>query len=590
MNEDSGWFWSRVLSMSSFIDRSWRRGIVVLLLLDVAVIAAVTGLELRRWAWDFSQGAHFKGDVSNAFHWGAYAENNGLFAVYDDNAEDNADDNAGPAPVNPAARMQQRKIDYPPLRLTAAWLWYRWAHQRYPDAENWIDSYDFTRPLLASNTIAEGISAVLIFFIVWSWRRRDARISKESGPWARALCGVVAGTVGAMLLWFNPAVIWDGHCWPQWDIWPVPCFLAAVLLTGADWWFAAGICLAIGASLKGQILLGAPILLIWPIFGGYFDAALRLFSGFLLATVLIALPWMQCSPAAYRWLAMAAAAMLCMMPFVLRWRKLHPRILLAIGAIAAVILAWPWGAHDVNRIIVAAGVAAGVALLALLRFVSARMKLAATCLIASGVILAVMPLFQASSNWYELGFKYGTEKFDFMLVGNGAYNVPRMLQMYWRWSPQTTEDVKLPFVNESVTFTHLMRIIYFITLLLCGVGAAMHQRRRDARFLVAIVAPWLLFFMILTQMHGRYDIWAAAICPLLAGAGMGLAFLGVIVSIVACMGIIHNQLLFSRDWSPDTLQWLNHVDPAPGLLLLLIAGILLYLAVVPRGRRDGMEK
>jgi hypothetical protein len=586
MNDERGWFWRRLLSMSNFIDRNWRAGLVLLLLVDAGVVAAVNGLEVRRWAWDFSQGAHFKGDVGNAFRWGEYAENNGLFAVYDDNS----DDNAGASSDDPMARMRQRKIDYPPLRLTAAWLWYRWAHQRYPAADAWIDSYDFTRPLLITNTIAEAISAILIFFIVWSWRRREAGINAESSPWRRALCGVLAGAIGALLLWFNPAVIWDGHCWPQWDIWPVPCFLAAVLLSGADWWFAAGVCVAIGASLKGQILLGAPILLIWPIFRGKLDAAIRLLSGFLFLTALIALPWMQCSPAAYRWLAMTAGAMLCMTPFVFRWKRRPAGMLLAIGIIAAAILAWPWEARGLNRGIVAANLAAGVGLWALVRYLPAKLKLAAVGLIASAVIFALMPLFHGSSNWYELGFVYGTEKFDFMVVGNGAYNVPRMLEVYWRWPPQTTEDVTLPLLHATVTFTHLTRIVYFITLLLCGVGAAMQDRRRDARFLVAMVAPWLLFFMLLTQMHGRYDIWAAAICPLLAGAGLGLAALGVVVSIVSCMGIIHNQLLFSRDWWPDVLQWLNHVDPAPGFLLLLIAGILLYLAVAPRFRRDLPQK
>jgi hypothetical protein len=513
--------------MLKTVERYWRAVVVACAVMLIGVIAASEGVRLRRWAWDYTRGAHFRGDVSNAFFWGSYAQEHGLLAVYDVNLAENA--NAIPARAGPRVRM--RKIDYTPLRLTAAWLWYRWAHRHYPDAATWQDSYDFTQPLLTANTLAEGSSAVLIFFIIRLWRRRQAGIGPDSPPWRRALCGVIPGLLGAAILWFNPGVIWDGHCWPQWDVWPVPFFLAAVLLGSVDAWFAAGLCLAVGGSLKGQILLGAPILLIWPIFRGHFRAALRLLSGFALLTALIALPWMRSPRAAYWWLGGAAAVMVCLLLF--RWKK----ILMGLPVIG---------------------------------------------LLATGAIFAVMPVFHASTAWYQLGFKYGTEKFAFMVVGNGAYNIPRMLQVYFEWPPQTTQMVPIPFTHLAVTFTTLTRIIYGLTLLLCGVGAALQDRRRDSRFLAAMVAPWLLFFMILTQMHGRYSVWAAAICPLLAGVNVGMAVLAMVVGCVSCMGIVQNELLFSRGWSPQTLQLLDRLDPAPGFVLLLITGTVVYMALSRR--------
>jgi hypothetical protein len=516
--------------MMSFFDRYWRIGLVVWILLLAAIVAASEGLQLRRWAWDYSQGAHFQGDISNAFFWGSYTREHGLLAVYDDNLADNADTPVGGRPI-----AGERKIDYTPLRLTAAWLWYRWAHARYPWADVWQDNYEFTQPLLTANTIAEGSSAISVFFIIWLWRRRSARLTADSPPWHRALCGVIPGLFGAAILWFNPGVVWDGHCWPQWDVWPVPFFLAAVLLASVDFWFTAGLCLAIGGSLKGQILLGAPILLIWPIFRGHFVAALRLLSGFALLTMLIALPWMRCSPAAYRWLAGCGVVLVCAAGLLFYWKK---------AAIGLPIL--------------------GV--------------------LAAAAIFAVMPLYHASTAWYTLGFKYGTEKYGFMVVGNGAYNIPRMLQVYFQWPTQTNEDVQVPYTNLHMQFTMLTRTVYAIMLALCGVGAALQDRRRDVRFLAAIVAPWLLFFMILTQMHGRYDVWAAAICPLLAGVEFGMAFLAIIVGCVCCMGIMHNQMLFSSDWWPQALELFGRLDPGPGFLLLLITLIVLYVALLPRRR------
>jgi hypothetical protein len=437
--------------MLNIIRVRWREGIVLLVLLCAGTIAAVKGLELRRWIWDYSQGAHFKGDIGNAFYWGNYAEEHGLFSVYESNAAENE---GVELPTNPQLRMAARRIDYPPLRLTAAWLWYRWAHRHYPDATAWQDNYDFTSPLLDANTVAEATSALLVFCIVWIWRRHEEVIDSKSLGWKPALTGAGGGLLGAMMLWFNPAVLWDGHCWPQWDIWPVPLFLLALLLALFDFWFIAGICIAIAASLKGQILLGAPVLLIWPIFRGPFGAPLRLISGFMLMTALIALPWMQPSGAGYRWLLLCGVAMAGMMPFVLGWKK--PLLGSAALPIAA-MLVWQWGATDGNATKNIGYIAIGVGLFAAIRYLPAKLKFPTIALFAAGIIFSLMQVYHAGIAWYEYGFKYGTEKYEFMVTGSGAYNIPRMLQVYWRWPPQTTEEVKLPFVNASVTFTQLTR-------------------------------------------------------------------------------------------------------------------------------------
>ncbi len=198
------------------------------------------------------------------------------------------------------------------------------------------------------------------------------------------------------------------------------------------------------------------------------------------------------------------------------------------------------------------------------------------------LIYLLMPIFDASSQWYQLGFQYGTEKFDFMLTGNGAYNIARILGVYYDWPTSPTDPVTIPWTGITLGYTQFSRILSTILVALCGIGAAIHDRQRDRRFLASMTAPWLLFFMVLTQMHGRYSIWAAGISALLAGIDLGMAMLGVVVSIIAMLGMIENQLLFSRDWWPGLLDFTQQVDPGLGWVLLVASGIYLYCAVAPR--------
>src|SRR5204862_540587 len=83
----------------------------------------------------------------------------------------------------------------------------------------------------------------------------------------------------ALLFWFNPSVIWDDHCWPQWDVWVLPFFLFAVVAGLTEWWFLAGVLIGVGAMIKGQILLAGAGLVLWPLFQGRFGAAGKIIAG-----------------------------------------------------------------------------------------------------------------------------------------------------------------------------------------------------------------------------------------------------------------------------------------------------------------------
>jgi hypothetical protein len=202
----------------------------------------------------------------------------------------------------------------------------------------------------------------------------------------------------------------------------------------------------------------------------------------------------------------------------------------------------------------------------------------------AALILATIPLFNTDTAWYTIGFKYGTEKYQDMMAGNGVWNIAKMQQTYALGGTvfsTPSDELTLPIIGKVVTYRTASVIVYGICLLICSIGAAVHGRRRkpDTKFLVAIAAPWVCFFVVLTQMHGRYLMWGAGMCSLLAAESVGLALLGVIVSIISTLGTLQNQLMFTPSYDPDLLRDLQSIDPHVGWATLLIALILLYVSV-----------
>src|SRR5262249_24393032 len=134
----------------------------------------------------------------------------------------------------------------------------------------------------------------------------------------------------------------------------------------------------------------------------------------------------------------------------------------------------------------------------------------------TATILATIPLFNASGTWYTRGYMYVTERFGDMISGTGTYNLPALMQSYFRWPSSNEAPAYLPFIDKPFTFRQQMSVIYGICIALVGIGAAINFRRRDARFLVAMVAPWVIMYCLLPQMMGRYLVWGAAASALLA--------------------------------------------------------------------------
>jgi hypothetical protein len=311
-----------------------------------------------------------------------------------------------------------------------------------------------------------------------------------------------AGLVAATFVWFDPALLVDTHVWPQWDAWVLPPFLLAALLASLDWWLAAGLVLGAGGMFKGQLLLGSPVLILWPLLSLRWGAVGRLLAGFALMAGLVVSPWLvlngqppSWSSEPLRWVvgvgiaaAIGATLSLCRRP-VLRaagrlwrdswaaWRDrrtapadpapdpqrpphgdapaspfVAPSVsLVGVGLFAAALLVaivadtllvvrrWPPDA-DLPRRWAAYLLLAVLVLPWLLRRRSLGMWAAAVMAVA---IWGSAWLYHGDWSWKAVGFDYGARKFDDLAMSQGkGNNLGTLLQDGFGWN---THDVMFRF-------------------------------------------------------------------------------------------------------------------------------------------------
>jgi hypothetical protein len=147
-----------------------------------------------------------------------------------------------------------------------------------------------------------------------------------------------------------------------------------------------------------------------------------------------------------------------------------------------------------------------------------------------------------------------------------------------------------------VTIKALLIFLYAIALVLCSWAAARHARRNDRRFLVAIVAPWVIFFAVTAQMHERYLFWAAVAGIAGIGVSFGMTLLWMVVSLISVGMIVQCQLwtrhppypTYSPGWDKflqNVRLTMNGAHPGLGWAVILLAGVYLYLAVTSSRKR-----
>ncbi len=497
----------------------------------LTLIAVLSGLMLREWTYEGTKPIRFVYDIRRGYRFGSIARDVGLLNVYENVAAQSSDGTYD--------------LDYAPLRLLVMRTWAALRPAENTDTGEWQPGYEFTAPVLRFNNTLELAAAIGVFLLVRSWKLRDPT---TRAPWRANFAAAIA----ALLLWFNPVLLISGHGWPTWDVWVIPFYIFAVLLASEDWWFLSGTVLAIGAMFKGQQLFVAAIFVLWPAFSLRWGAALRWIAGFIFAAAIVVSPWMLTIKADES----ETAA-----------RLINGRA-----------LAWVLG------VIILSAIATGL----VYRVRPDRFRTALyTSAAAIGVaLLLCMPWFGASHYWLDIGFGYGLRHHADRLVASLSASLPAILSMKYEWQP----DDSLFGMPIKAALTAM----YVIGLVGCAIGAAIQYRRNSARFLVAIVAPWLLFYTLMPQMHGRYLIYAAAVGSVLVVLGTGGVLIDLALIAVALMTTLHPMLhagadresfpggdSFWNDHGAQIFQFCSKSLPDVGWAMLFLAGMLLYLSIKP---------
>jgi hypothetical protein len=425
--------------------------------------------------------------------------------------------------------------------------------------------------------------------------------------------------IAALTLWFNAALLIDGYCWVQWDVWALAPFVFAALLAAADWWFPAGVLIVIGGMLKGQTFLVAPLFVFWPLFELRIGACLRWIAGAGFAAATILWPWLlglEWTPG-WKWVAHVLGAALLTAPWFF-WRikpwppaadppianAVHrlaawvrrfksPQLLAYVPVALAAVALILWPVRHLGTPMDRAGLVVLAVLLLCPLLLPWRKMGVWLCLMLGLAVFLAGDMYRGDWSWYTVGFKYGSEKHIEMAMGNNP-TLPGLLRNNFGWRDweihQTVFSMHLPFSTTpfDCDMKTLMAGIYGMCLLLCAAGCAIHHRRRDARLLVAMIAPWLLFATLLTQMSSRYWVWSAALSAAFVGVSIGTSLFQFLLTAVATILILDRQL-YHQDWRGvgNITAFTNHFFPDLAWILMLVALIYLWLAIYPR--RRGLE-
>lgn len=549
----------------------WRgrlhRVALLLVALDVVLISLLGGLRLRQWMWIHTDAPHasmrFDFDINNAHNWGtAVLRDATAVAAADPHGGKAADwRHFWPAYVGLYDQVVRQHpegeygLDYTPTRLLIAALWVRHEHLVYPHVRAWQRPYAYTAPLLRLNDACELLAALGAFLLVrhWVWRGtlparplfgRRGQPPLDARSWPVPTRAWALGLVAAVLIWFCPAILFDAHVWPQWDVWLLPSFFLAAWLCSIEWWFAAGLLIPFGILMKGQLTMVTPIFILWPLLEGRPMAALRFGLGFAAAAVAMLSPWLVNGWIAFLFVAIITIAVALLLAFL---RRRVPRI--------------------ANRRTIPLWIAAAFVV----------------C-----VCLATL-FFHGSMSWYKVSFEYPTRHFRAMAMGE-TDNLASLLgypPFLWRLDEAMfTLHLPLSHWQPVVTIKALLIAIYSACLLLCAFGAASKSRRNDPAFLIALTAPWVVLFAVLPQMHERYLLWAAAISATCIAASLGWGLMHLILAAISTSMILRPLLMMHASQAPALSKVLASLHPGVSWAVLLCAGIYLYAAVAPhRGKK-----
>lgn len=573
--------------------RTWWRLAQCALVIWIAALAVVAGVELRRAVFVATVDVRFEGDIHNAFRQGSevYAAAQREVAV-----------DAAPSLGQVVRAYLQRYdvvaqrgegrygLDYPPARLLVMSLWAYHVRTQRPDAQSWSDADLF--PLLTFNTWIVGLGCVAVFLLVRHWRARGCTATEVTAPLEEERARPLWVPLGcALLLWFNLAVLVNAHMWPQWDVWPVAFYLWAVYFGSRGWWFTAGATIALGCMFKGQLLIVTPVLILWPLLRGQLGAVVRQLVGFGFAMAVMTSMWVYGGPIHGWWLtglALVGLAVAVLRHLGRSGRRLtlrHPAVtwgLIGFGVMAItalVLMAWWVSEAPVD-------LTWGVLLVLVMLLPMVFVRQVPLGVWAAGVFTAAMFLgglmFGGSFNWLEVGFVHGSDQYQGMYIGH-AYNLASLMQDSYGWRLQHQVEWL-----GGIEVKAALKYLFAALSALVGLAAAVQSRRMSPRMLLVLTAPWLLMFAVLAQMHERYLLYAAAVSAIAAGYSCGFMLLHLFISAVAS-ALMWRQQRGNAEYWPELHRLIIGFTPGMAWAVLLASLIVLYasLAVGDRRRRGG---
>ncbi len=563
---------------------------VLLLLLGLLTWLAIgQGIQLRQNLWQSSESIRFQGDVRNAIHWGSQAQREGIGLMYDRLVREQ--------------RHQKNPnygLDYAPIRLWIAKQWAGYAQKRYPENSGWQNTYEYHQPMLRLNTGCELLAALFAFLLVRDVRR--ASLTGEVSRWQRYWNGWALPWLAAMLLWFNPAVFWNAHAWPQWDVWVLPVFLGGLWLLWRNLPLAAGILIGVGCLAKGQVLMMVPLMVLVCVLRGHVLDAVRLMVGLLLGMAVVTSPFLLRSISGWYWLLLmmgvaGVSAVLFYGGRSARWLAwvvgsvvvITPMVLLAVLMKGWVNSWWMWSLW----LTVAGGLAgwlwwrrAGVTWLALWLMMG---------LFSAGA------LHGGSFAWAKIGLGYGTHNYQAMTMGPAANLASLLAERPFRWqlhdvmfALKTPQAITAwwPTADFTITLTTRQVLIglFVITVLICAIVAARCRKRQPVGWLLAMTAPWLSMFALMPQMHERYLLWAAGVSALWVAAGVSGLLLHAAISLIAWGCMAHAMLGFDQNWSPGLLKVVRGCWPDIAWATVTLTGVVMVWVMQKWPRGQGIER
>jgi hypothetical protein len=509
----------------------------VALMLAIVIASLIAGLKIRRAAWDAASDIHFLITMNNAIHWGYAANQIGVLNVYQERIKELGEENLS---ENAPGRLA---LDYPPLRLFVVARWEAWTEKHFPhhgkSQPNWRPDYEFTRPMLELNTACELTAAIAMFLLVHYWLRQCS--GAPARQWIEPLRCAWPALFSALLLWFSPALIYNAHCYPQWDAWILPPFLLAVYLGMLNQWLIAGLLVGFVAMGKGQILIVIPALMIWQLcmlrlgrvlrllgiaahaawqsnsvsaplieagnlLLAPFGAVLRLIAGIALAIGAFASPWLLSDPRAAHWMeCVLLAALVLQTLFFIRGRSQTAWILQASAClVAAVLILWPWFPKP-RPDFLSKTLLALIAAAALARLLPRRWAPAWTAAILAGALFACVPLFYITTSaredamaWYTIGIEFPTRHWP-LLSWRYAMNLGAILNSRFHWQYTSTLDIAdyLPFLQNVDAPTIHGCLLALVTLgIPAGVWLIWRARNRNQRIAIGAVVVLLPLLLL----------------------------------------------------------------------------------------------